>query len=136
MTAIPIARATARTRRAAAERNTPKLKPRQILVLIDAYLADPYIPLEDRRALWDILTALRGPDRPRDRKAVHHVPTAIIRAHAFPATAQLLEKHAKAGFKPKMDRKHSLAKAAESLKDGSGHFHTHAWRAILALTRF
>lgn len=133
--------------RAAASRNTrtvlpfeehqviPPAAPRDFLDQLDAYFADPKIPLEDRRALWDVLTATRGPDRPRDRKKVGHRVTAILRAHAFPKTAAMLTRGARKGFKPKMDPTGSLAKAAEQLHDGAGHYHTHAWRAILALTR-
>lgn len=108
--------------------------PRQFLDQLDEFFANERIPLEERRALWDVLTATRGPDRPRDRKRVGHRVTAILRAHAFPKTAAMLVKGAKKGFKPKMDPKGSLARAAEQLHDGGGHFHIHAWKAILALT--
>jgi len=109
--------------------------PRKLLDVIDAYLADPKVPLDQRRAVWDVLVALRGPDRKKDRRTMKHSVAAAIRAHAFPRTARFLAREAKQGFRPKFDRKASLRDVAEDLQDGGGHYHTHAWRALLALSK-
>lgn len=65
------------------------LKVREVLDIIDGVLAQDE---EDARELWDILTALRGPDdgsvRKKDSTTVH------IRAAAFPKTASSYFTHA------------------------------------------
>lgn len=111
------------------------MTPRQLLDIIDTYLADRANPLDERRAVWDLLTALRGCDRKRDRKKIGHTVAATIRAQAFPKTARMLARDAKPGFRPKFDAKRSLREVAEELHDGGGHYHTHAWRALLALAK-
>jgi hypothetical protein len=108
------------------------MTPRAVLDLIDAYLSDPKEPLEQRRALWDILAGVRGADRKKDRAMGHDV-VGVIRAHAFPKTARTLK--GKPGFRPRFDPVTSLRAAAGKL-DGGGHFQTHAWRAMLALAEW
>ena len=109
--------------------------PRVILAIIDHYLSDPSVPLDDRRALWDVLVALRGPDRRKERRTLRHDVAAVIRATAFPATAALLGKRGPKGFRPKM-RAGSLTAAAAALQERGGHYVSHAWRALLALARW
>lgn len=110
------------------------MTPRELLDQLDTYLSDPRQPLDERRALWDVLTAIRGPDRRRDRKAFKHEVAGVIRAHAFPRTAKRLGK-GQPGFRPKFTDG-TLRDAAEHLADGGGHYQTHAWRALLALARW
>jgi hypothetical protein len=106
--------------------------PRELLDTIDAYLSDAKRPLEERRALWDILVGLRGADRKKDRKHGHQV-VGVIRAQAFPKTARAL-RGGKDGFHPKFDTVTTLREAGAILQEGGGHFQTHAWRALLALS--
>ena len=58
---------------------------REHLDLIDQWLSEPS---EHAVALWNVLTALRGPDSRND--PMKSATTAVIRAAAFPLTAQRL----------------------------------------------
>jgi hypothetical protein len=102
---------------------------------LDAYLGDGQQPLEQRRELWDILVALRGPDRRKDRKVLKHDVAAVIRARAFPRTAKALGKGTP-GFRPTFNPDASLYEAATAMRERGGHYQTHAWRALLALARW
>lgn len=111
--------------------------PGELLDQIDAYLSDDTPPLEERRALWDILVGLRGPDKKSERKELKQVVTGVIRAHAFPRLALRIGNGSgdkKPGFQPTFRLNTSLRQAAGMIPDkGTGHYHTHAWRALLAL---
>lgn len=66
---------------------------RDILDVIDNYLSGTdlkgnVISSADSQELWDILSALRGPDVTED-KPIKLATTAVIRAVAFPETAKL-----------------------------------------------
>lgn len=111
------------------------MTPRDLLNGIDTYLADESQPLDERRALWDVLVALRGPDRRKDRKAMKHGVAGVIRAQAFPLLAARLG-DGQPGFRPKFAPEVSLREAAEQLAERGGHYTTHAWRALLALAKW
>jgi hypothetical protein len=72
---------------------------REMLDLIDQFLVSPPIPFSgsdpfgptEQKALWDVLSALRGPDDMKD--AVKHVTTARIRKAAFPLCANKAGEH-------------------------------------------
>lgn len=56
----------------------------EMLDRIDTFLVEA--PQLERRYLWDILCAMRGPDKVEDRSEKEHT-TAVIRAIALPKSA-------------------------------------------------
>lgn len=87
---------------------------------------------EDRRGLWDILTALRGPDD-RQVQVKKHITTARIRTLAFPRLQR-------APFKVLAD--FSVKKVAPEVPDidsddwsKNSHFYHHVQNAVNALKR-
>lgn len=60
------------------------LETREILDKIDEFLVQRNTNSQD---LWDILTALRGPDS--EHNDIKHVTTVPIRSAAFPKTAKV-----------------------------------------------
>lgn len=58
----------------------------EMLDRIDTFLVEA--PQLERRRLWDILCAMRGPDKVEDRSEKEHT-TAVIRAVALPKTAAI-----------------------------------------------
>ena len=56
---------------------------RQMLKLIDQFLANPALKSEGRK-LWDVMSALRGPDNGIGKE----LTTAVIRRAAFPQAAK------------------------------------------------
>lgn len=58
---------------------------REMLDAIDSFLVEA--PVEEARSLWDVLTALRGPDNGND--AVKDETTLPIRRTAFPKMAAM-----------------------------------------------
>lgn len=67
-------------------------KVNEVLDTIDEFLSDENISRYEREYLWDILTALRGPDA-KDSYTVKDRTTIPIRRAAFPKVA----KHAEGG---------------------------------------
>lgn len=59
---------------------------REALDAIDGFLVDDAVEPVEKRRLWDVLSALRGPDS-RD-EALKQETTVNIRRAAFPLTAQ------------------------------------------------
>jgi hypothetical protein len=55
-----------------------------ILSLIDNFLSSPDIDIEESQKLWDVLVALRGPDKGGEDKK--YATTSIVRKTAFPKT--------------------------------------------------
>lgn len=116
------------------------LSPRDLLDVLDTYMANPTVPIEHRRDLWDILVALRGADRKRDRRLYGHDVAAPVRAQAFPRLALSLEagsleKRKAGGFRPTLDLDTPLEIAHMPLR-GDGHYEVHARRGIEALKRW
>lgn len=82
----------------------------------------------ERSKLWDVLTALRGPDTPDvGRKSV---TTAVIRAKAFPLW---MARGTNPGADTAGDYHPGEASRNEVCTTSSGHFQAHARRAFLAL---
>ncbi len=108
---------------------------RQQLDVLDRHLATALRAGDPR--LWDVLTAVRGPDRRRDRQAfARHAVTAAIRGLAFPKTAALFgRKTRRRGRCPTFNTKTSAARALEHLieRGDGGHWAVHAFRALRAL---
>ena len=98
---------------------TPELRAQ--LDTIDGWLQEGN---ENAGKLWEVLTALRGPDS--GDMIVKNATTIHIRAAAFPRTAQnhtLPAKFAIAGDEPSLNE--SLA--------GGGHFASHVYFALRTL---
>lgn len=111
---------------------------RKVLDEIDAILVD-----EGRagQLLWDILTALRGPDRDADA-SVKWTSTARVRARAFPKTARVvMDKYARYGayngdgapivWEPRVVGPREVYR----MRHSSHHFVDHIRAASLALER-
>jgi hypothetical protein len=111
--------------------------PETVLDQIDKYLVSKTTPLEEKRALWDILAGIRGPDKKKERKTLKREVTGVIRAHAFPRFAASLGSATgdkRPDFRPTIQLGDSLRLAAGKIPEsGTGHYHTHAWRALMAL---
>lgn len=99
---------------------------RSLLDAIDAFLSDPNVPEQERAGLWDVLTALRGPEGKDDcpeRKAVKEAVTGVIRANAFPRTAFL-------GINERPNRAiFTLRRLADFAQTKKGHFRFHCLQA-------
>lgn len=110
--------------------------PAKVLDHIDGYLSDETNPLEDRRALWDILGGVRGPDKKKHRKPLKRIITGVIRAHAFPRFAQKMGSATgdkRPDFRPTIQNGVSLRLASGNLPEKGDHYTTHAWRSLMAL---
>ena len=71
---------------------------RAMLDNIDRFLSDPTIAEVEKRGLWDVLTALRGPDFVKSSaQGAKKMATANIRTKALPRTSKL-GRRAKAKF--------------------------------------
>lgn len=110
----------------------PNLTPREVLDALDEWFA--HRPTgQSRKNVWDILSALRGPDDKREfeKKATFTNP---IRTHAFPKLREALQDD------PLMFPS-TFAPDGEPLPpidslDIWDHFENHARRAIRALKSF
>lgn len=98
-------------------------KVRKMLDRIDAFLAKPGKESEE---LWDILTALRGPDD--QDNVVKEATTAVIRWQAFPRTARV--RTVPAVFNGDTE---SFADSRNRWSASSFHFWRHAGFAFAAL---
>ncbi len=86
---------------------------------------------EEQRKLWNVLTALRGPDN--NNCAVKHATTAVIR-HAFLGSKATSSKVASYLADVAPDSEQSLLWRGKSVYDlGGDHFVSHASRAFTAL---
>lgn len=106
---------------------------RSVLDAIDTILAQPSNvqgPSPDARALWDILTALRGPDS--ENTDLKLETTCVIRRAAFPKTAatSMTSGQLLASFGAPETEFSVLETAAWK---GEGHFLLHAINAAGAL---
>lgn len=93
---------------------------RQILTLIDEALVGP-----QGKALWDVLTATRGPDKDADREQKQPATTSVVRKVAFP---RFWAAQAKS-----MGYISNLLAPAADVTQTHEHFVTHARRAFKAL---
>lgn len=100
---------------------------RQVLDQIDEYLADPAVRRGNKEKLWDVLTALRGPDD--DDEAAKHSITVNVRVKALPRSALAYNTSADEPFGPILGggTPFDLSKA------NTHHFRRHASTAATAL---
>jgi hypothetical protein len=103
---------------------------REMLDAVDGFLTDPLVDEVEKKALWDVLTALRGPEGKKDdatRKAIKDAVTGPIRANAFPRTA----------FQTIEDRPNravmTLRRSIDVSGTPKGHFRFHSMEAAKAL---
>lgn len=68
----------------------PKTK-QEFLRILDTFFASTDVEGEDKKEVWDILSALRGPDDDDLEKKL--ATTAILRAKVFPNGREWLETH-------------------------------------------
>lgn len=95
---------------------------------------------EERKDLWDILTALRGNDKNHDLRGVEKcLTTARIRGEFF---GKKSFSHGIGGYSypsysvtPKY-AKQKIREVEEKSRDGSSHFYAHIRNAILALSKY
>jgi hypothetical protein len=109
---------------------------RKVLNTIDNYLATG--DQGDSRALWNILSALRGPDKlyPEVNKyylSVKDVTTSVIRAAAFPKTAALSHRDGGRVRASMMPDDFKYARVRTDRDFPSDHFTGHARSAFRAL---
>jgi len=109
---------------------------RKVLDTIDDYLATG--DKGDSMALWDILAALRGPDKsyPEGTKywlSVKDVTTSVIRAAAFPKTAALSHRDGGRVRASMMPDDFKYARVRTDRDFPSDHFTGHAHTAFQAL---
>lgn len=110
----------AKQKKPARRKLTRSQKLRKILTTIEDVLLGDDTDL--RTDLWNVLTALRGPDTGDIN--VKTFSTCLIRMRAFPRIARSGKAPADfVGVKP------------FSARDDSGHFNAHAWNAWDALRR-
>jgi hypothetical protein len=64
---------------------------RQVLDVLDEFISRPGNEefVQEKRDLWAVLTALRGPDKEYEAVQLKDSATAVVRAHAFPRCAAL-----------------------------------------------
>jgi hypothetical protein len=109
---------------------------RQVLDQIDDALTN--LPVDEARDLWNILTALRGPDDPRIASE-KGVTTVVIRTHAFPKMAATKSPHpsCQEGFSrlgcQVADPSKDDVDLVESFSANSLHFAYHTQKAARAL---
>lgn len=60
---------------------------KQVLAVIDKFGADTKVKSEEKRKLWDVLSALRGPDS-NSESSLKGSLTCVIREHAVPRLAE------------------------------------------------
>jgi hypothetical protein len=82
----------------------------------------------EQHKLWDVLTALRGPDSPENRNSVKSATTEVIRLHAFPNAAayNALYGDFSADSELRVERRAKMPSVG-------GHFYGHAKEAFKAL---
>lgn len=97
----------------------------EMLDRIDTFLVEALIP--ERRMLWDILCAMRGPDKSEDNSEKEHT-TAVLRAVALPKTAAAHPQGVYADF----NTKGTLLSVAQRARNFS-HFADHIQYAAYAL---
>jgi len=103
---------------------------RGILDAIDAFLSDPEVEGTEKTKLWDVLTALRGPEGKKGcptAKALKEAITGVIRANAFPRNAfRRIDERVNRSLV-------TLSRSADFAKCPKGHFRYHAFQACQAL---
>jgi hypothetical protein len=112
---------------------------RQWLDALDAFFSKPastysskpastYSSKPEQHKLWDVLTALRGPDSPENRNSVKSATTEVIRLHAFPNAAayNALYGDFSADSELRVERRAKMPSVG-------GHFYGHAKEAFKAL---
>jgi hypothetical protein len=110
---------------------------RGILDKLDAVLNGPDMNLASQ--LWDVLTALRGPDSTASRRSeIKYATTAVIRRVAFPKTAAINDNMIPAVFSSdslnaQEIRTNELVLTGEVDKAMGWHFDHHARIAFQAL---
>jgi hypothetical protein len=104
---------------------------RKILDQIDEYLATG----EERASqeLWEVLSALRGPDVAPDNNITKDATTSVLRAAAFPRTAEL--SHSEGGRVCASMANDSIyrAKNRADMWYHGDHFNNHVRRAFFVL---
>jgi hypothetical protein len=115
---------------------TMKPKLRKVLNTIDNYLATG--DKRDSMALWDILAALRGPDKeyPQVNKyylSMKDVTTSVIRAAAFPKTAEVSHRDGGRVCASMTQDGFDCARVRTDKDFPSDHFTGHAQSAFRAL---
>lgn len=102
------------------------LTARNVLDAIDAFLTDDGVEESEKAALWNVLTALRGPGGTRSETVKANV-TAVIRANAFPKTAfqRIDNRPSRALF--------TLRRLVDFTGAKKGHYRFHAIKACEAL---
>lgn len=74
---------------------------RALLDRVDEFLSNPEIYVEHKRALWDVLTALRGCDFEEEiADSTKLITTVPVRRAAFPLTARLWDDYRTVDFGP------------------------------------
>lgn len=108
----------------------PKYTAREMLDSIDAFLVSDDVDEAQKSALWNVLTALRGPEAKKgdaQAKAVKEAVTGVIRANAFPRNA----------FRSIENRPNrsvvTLSRSVDFKGVAKGHFRFHAIQACQAL---
>lgn len=133
-------RPTKKRSRATISRNATA---REILDALDKWFTEGWSnkddPQPEREALWDVLTALRGPDD-SDVLLKEHT-TEIIRSHAFPLIAKRIHSEtgvwAPAFFAPPSRGLHEIKirTTSAALPSSSTHFNRHVKDAHAALVK-
>ena len=103
---------------------------REMLDVLDAFFveADPY----DARCVWDVLTALRGPDDAKEHPLSKVRGTVHVRAAAFPRTAAIPSRACLADFNTG-ERPFTRKDFPQSFDGHLDHFARHIRLAMLAL---
>src|SRR5512143_2425616 len=98
-----------------------------MLRVIDRFLTDKTIPQSERRQLWSVMTALRGPDNDGGYGAYRHVKaltTVQIRQAAFPLVLEeSLKPHGELPVPADFTTSQTFNEAAA--ESGGSHFAAH-----------
>lgn len=103
-----------------------------LLNQLDQFFASEDITDKEKQKLWDVLSALRGPDA--ETEGMKHATTSIIRSHALPEACrpgQYLEDALDVNYD---NPEHLKLRQSHMYNTGQfNHFRHHALRAFNAL---
>lgn len=109
-------------------RTSSEAEAARLIDLLDRFLANPYQSADAKASLWNVLTALRGPDS--NSFSAKAASTAHIRRAAFPFTTAAIDKGAAFPASFSTD-----SRPFSSYADASAHFNSHINMAQIALQK-